>query len=224
MSAPYDGGEGGHGHDGPAAGCLRALLLTALIVGAAMLLFGCNSAPLSPSAPEFAQAAAPGPVHVHIAWTSGSGYYLDVPDAIMHAAIDRLERAAQGSLVVHRQSEGSPQIKVRIDDEAMRANGDHGDRGLAWWHGPCAGEIALEFSTTGDHTVLLHELGHIMLAGPHSPYAEDIMAPGGTFRPPSVGGGTGRVDTFSESEARLLRAGLAAGCARIAAWPDRPAQ
>lgn len=174
------------------------------ILGA--LAIGCGSAPTAPPTPTVQ--------HVYVTWTTDGPFLQRVPDEIAHDALTKLEAAAGGALVVHRQQIGTPQVRIRIDDAAMEANGDYGDRGLAWVFGPCSGDVALGSSAVADSFVLLHELGHVFIGG-HSPYPGDVLAPGGTFHPGD------RPTTFSAHEAALLRANMADGCSRISTWPGR---
>lgn len=168
-----------------------------------ILAVGCNGGPGAPS------AAPAGPVHVYVTWTA-SGAFLDrVPDEVALGALAKLEAAAGGTLVIHRQQVGSPQVRIRIDDSIL----DRGNRGEALPTGPCAGEIALESSAVVDDYILVHELGHLFVALEHSPYCGDILVAGGTLCPT-------RPTTFSAREASILRANVAAGCVRIESWAE----
>jgi hypothetical protein len=147
--------------------------------------------------------------HVYVTWTTDGPSLQRVPDELAHDVLSRLEAAAGGALVIHRQQAGSPHVRLRIDDSILETA--DGARGLAWPTGPCAGDVAIESSAVVDPLILLHELGHIFI-GSHSPHPEDVMAPGGTFRP-------GRPPaTFTAREVTILRANVANGCTRIESW------
>jgi hypothetical protein len=110
--------------------------------------------------------------------------------------------------VIHRQEVGTPRVTIRIDDSILETA--DGARGMAWPTGPCAGDVAIESSAVVDPLILLHELGHLFV-GSHSPYSDDVMAPGGTFR-------SAPVRTFSARESRILQQNLANGCSRVESW------
>lgn len=187
----------------------RAFAVAVVVAGALASSACSSSSGVGPSAlPAFGDAAPrPAPVHVYIGWATGKGILADVPDVVANAAIDRLEAAARGQLVVHRQQLGTPRVDIYVDDAATQGQGY---RGLAWRDAPCAGHIAMDSSALGDHFILLHELGHIFITGRHSARSEDVMAPGSTFR-------AGKLPMeFSQIESTVLQTNLATRCALTA--------
>lgn len=184
----------------------------AVVIAGAVLSGACSPSRLSPvdASPVPGQGSIGergAPVIVYVQWDR------NVSEAAINAAIDDAERAAGGALQVRRQQVGRPLIKVSVNDNAIDAeNARRGVDGIIAYtipSGPCEGAVTLGSPTSTNHWAILHELGHVLI-GEHSKFADDVMFP---YETPENGQSADR--GYSARETSYLRAGLAAGCARI---------
>lgn len=178
----------------------RAWLLLAGLL-ACSLLGGCQMGPSSPS--EVGSL----PITLNVSWTS------DVPDAPMHEALNRLEKAAGGLLKIQRQSsDPSNHVKLYVDEAQIASVSERQKQNVAAFalyeiQTVCRGEVVLTEIASHYPQVILHEIGHILISYKHSPYQGDLMNDGWLDQ------------GFSPRESKVLQENLQKGCTRIEVWP-----